>query len=351
MVTVSALLGLCMVSLYHDGYGYSSTAIVAEIAERVAVPAAGEPAGGAARGVRSLTLAEKLAGRAFLLTAELDPPRGADPARLVERARQLKPLVDAVNITDCPLANVRMGAVAAAHLVQREAGVEAIVHVTCRDRNQIGLRADLLGAHALGIRHVLVLHGDPPAGGNCPEARGVYELDTPGLVRLIAELNGGRAGCASLEAPTSFLVAVAANPAADDREREVERLAAKVEAGGAFVQTQPVFEAEDALRFQESCRAAGLRVPILYGIMPLRDLEFARRVAAIPGVRVPERLLRRLQVRGETAGVEAARELARELAAFADGIHVFPMGRVAMVAAVAEAVAEGQGRARRAGQV
>ncbi len=300
----------------------------------------------------ALTLAEKLAAGSFVLTAELDPPRGTDAGRFLERARQLGALVDAVNVTDCPLANVRMGAIAAAHLVQRETGVETIVHVTCRDRNQIGLRADLLGAHALGVRHVLVLHGDPPQAGNCPEARGVYELDTPGLVRLIAELNAGRAGRATLDSPTSLLVAVAANPTAADLEREVERLAAKVEAGGVFVQTQPVFEAEDAARFEERCRAAGLAVPILYGIMPLRDLEFARRVAAIPGVRVPDRLLRRLQAGGEAAGLEAACELARAVASFARGLHVFPMGRVAMVTAVAGAAATAlEGRMRRAGPV
>lgn len=296
-----------------------------------------------------MTFADKLRSQHFLLTAEVDPPRGTDLGRFLDRARQLKPVVDALNVTDCPLANVRMSAIAAAHFVQRETGVETIVHVTCRDRNQIGLRADLIGAHALGIRQLLALHGDPPERGNCPGAVGVYELDTPSLVRLVAELNAGHAGCAGLEGPTSFRVAVAANPAAGDLEREVARLAEKVEAGAAFVQTQPVFEAEVAQRFEERCRAAGLRVPVLYGVMPLRDAEFARRVAAIPGVHVPDGLMRRLQTGGETAGLEAACELARELAGFARGIHVFPMGRIAVVAAVAAAVGLGTEAGRQLG--
>lgn len=291
-------------------------------------------------------LGDKLAAGTFVVTAEVDPPRGVDAAPLAERVRRLAGLVDAVNVTDCPRANVRMSSIVAAHLIERSLALETIFHLTCRDRNVIGLQADLLGAAALGLRNLLVLAGDPPPDGQ----RGVYEVDAVGLIRLVAALNGGctAAGKPLEHGPTSFRVAVAANPAAPDRQREVSRLGEKVAAGGDFVQTQPVFDPDTAEGFAAALAAAGVRAPVLYGIMPLRDLDFARRVSAIPGVRVPDWALRRLERGGPEEGRRMAAELAADLAAWAAGIHVFPMGDLAVVEAVVAAAAEARRRGRRA---
>lgn len=294
-------------------------------------------------------LAEKLARGDFVVTAEVDPPRGGDASPLLQRVGCLVGLVDAVNVTDCPRANVRMSSIAAAHLIERAVGLETVFHLTCRDRNVIGLQADLLGAAALGLRNLLVLSGDPPAQGQHPEARGVYELDAPGLIRLVATLNGGTtaAGKPLEGANPRFCVAVAANPTASDLEREASRLAEKVAAGGSFVQTQPVFDLETVEAFEAALSSRGLRVPVLYGLLPLRDPAFARRMAAIPGVRVPERVMRRLEEGGPEEGRRLAAELAGQLAAVAAGIHVFPMGDLEAVRAIAEALGGRRGRAPR----
>jgi methylenetetrahydrofolate reductase (NADPH) len=291
----------------------------------------------------------------FLLTAELDPPRGPDAARLVERARRLAPIVDAVNLTDGSLARVRLSGIAAAHLVQRQAGVEAVAHVTCRDRNVIALQADLLGAWALDVRAVLALSGDPPTQGDHPDAKPVFDVpDATALIRLVASLNAGRtAGGRELEGATGFLVGTAANPAAADPEKELAKLEARVEAGARFCQTQPVFDLDAALRFEEARRRRLPGVPVLYGILPLRGLDAARRFDGVPGMRVPDAIKARLAQAGPEReaeeGLRVACELARALAAAARGVHVFPLGRPGAVEAVAAALAEDGRRDRGAG--
>ncbi len=286
-------------------------------------------------------LREKLAGGSFVVTAEVDPPRGVDTGPLMVRIHRMSGLIDAVNVTDCPRANVRMSSIAAAHLIERITGMETIFHLTCRDRNIIGLQADLLGAAALGLSNLLVLTGDPPQHGQHPGAHAVFELDTPGLIALVTALNGGTTAARKpLQRPTRLLVAVAANPTASDLEREVHRLAEKVAAGGHFVQTQPVFDPETAFIFEEKVAAAGIAVPVLYGILPLKDAAFARRMAAIPGVRIPEAVLRRIETGGPGEGRRLAAELAASLYGRVRGLHIFPMGDVDHVITIADALAE-----------
>ncbi len=286
-------------------------------------------------------LRKKLAAGGFVITAEVDPPRGADAGAMIQKVSALAGRVDAVNVTDCPMANVRMNAIAAAHLIQQAAGVETIVHVTCRDRNVIGLQADLLGAAGLGVDNLLVLTGDPPDRGNHPDARGVFEVDTPALVRMVAGLNAGvtYAGTA-LETPTDFTVAVAANPGSGDLDREMNRLAEKVAAGASFVQTQPVFDLETVEAFEAKRRQAGLDVPVLYGLLPLKSREFARRVAQIPGIRIPDAVLRRVEEGPEGEGLRVIADLAAALYGRVRGIHIFPMGSVQSVSVIVDALAE-----------
>jgi 5,10-methylenetetrahydrofolate reductase len=285
------------------------------------------------------SLAERLARPGLLLTAEIDPPRAPDLAPLIERAERFAPHVDAVNVTDGSLARVRMAGLFAAAAIRERVGLEVIAHLTTRDRNRIAAQADLLGAAAWGLRAVLTISGDPPDRGDEPEAKAVGDLDAEGLIRVVAALNAGRtASGRELEGKTDLLIGCAANPGAPDLQKELDKLARRVEAGARFVQTQPVFDAERALRFAEAQRA--LHVPVLYGLLPLRDAERARYFNNIPGMQVPEPIIARLDRGGPDTGLEILVETARALAPHVAGIHLFPMGSARAVRAVAEAVAE-----------
>ncbi|HEX2864522.1 MAG TPA: methylenetetrahydrofolate reductase, partial [Deinococcales bacterium] len=238
----------------------------------------------------------------------------------------------AVNISDSPQANLRMAPIAAAAIVQQQAGLEVIVHLTCRDRNVLGLQAELLGAAALGVRNVLVLRGDPPERGDHPEARGVFELTPPGLARVVKGLNGGVAASGrELEGRTGFAVGVAANPGAADLAREVEGFLAKVEAGADFAQTQPVFDARTVERFLNALGSAP--IPVLYGVLPVRSVEMADRVGAWTGV--PEALRDDLRAQGRRAGLAWASRVVADLRALGvPGVHLYPLGRASVVAQV-----------------
>jgi 5,10-methylenetetrahydrofolate reductase len=268
----------------------------------------------------------------FVITLELDPPKGSDPLPTLDAVRPLARLVDAVNIADCPMANVRMSPIALSYLVQRDLGLETIFHLTCRDRNLIGLQSELLGAAAMGVRNILALTGDTPDRGDHPTARGVFDLDSTGLVALASRLNSGRdLAVGELNHRTDFLVGVAVDPGAPDLPRETAKIQAKIEAGANFVQTQPVFDAETVLRFQE--QAVGLDIPVLFGILPLRSHQSAiRLMQRVPGIRVPEPVLRRLEAAGPAGGLQYFAELLQRLAPLVQGVHFFPMGRLDPVA-------------------
>lgn len=269
-------------------------------------------------------------GHGFVLTAEIDPPRGADPGPTLQQAMVLRGYVDAVNVSDAPMANLRMNSIMLAHLIQHHTGVEVIPHLTARDRNRIALQADLLGAWALGVKNVLALGGDPPERGDHPEAKPVYEFGAVGLVRTVARLNRGEnlAG-GTLEGAPELAVGVAANPGASDLPAEVEKFWAKVEAGARFAQTQPIFCPETAGRFLDALGGKS-PVPILWGVLPLRSVKMARNVAR--WTRVPEALVAELEREGRTAGMRAAQEVLRELhAAGLDGAHLYPLGNVTLL--------------------
>jgi 5,10-methylenetetrahydrofolate reductase len=245
---------------------------------------------------------------------------------MLEKARLLAPAVDAVNVADSPMANLRMSPIACAHLIQQDLGVEAVFHLTCRDRNLLGLQAELLGAAALGVRNLLALTGDKPERGDHPQASGVFDLDGLGLAGLAQSLNEGRdmAGKA-LDAPTDFLIGGTASPNAADLEGEVARLAAKAASGVRFAQTQPVFDSDQARKFE--ARTAGLGVKVLYGILPLKSHRSALYLNAhVPGICIPPAVLDRLERGGPDEGLRIAREILAELWGQVPGVHLFPMG-------------------------
>jgi homocysteine S-methyltransferase len=264
----------------------------------------------------------------FVVSVELMPPRGFRADALLDQARQLRIHgVDLVNIPDGPRASARMSALSAAVLVQQQAGLETILHYACRDRNLLAMQSDLLGAHSMGIRNLLLITGDPPQIGDYPDATAVSDVDSIGLTNVVQSLNRGvDIGGQSIGQPTAFHIGVAANPGAMDLDEEIRRFRYKVQAGAEFAITQPVFDADGFKAFLE--RIEGFRIPILAGIMPLESLRHAEFMAnEVPGVRVPDAVverMRRAEIAGRAAdeGLAIAREIATELRSRVQGIQI-----------------------------
>ena len=278
-------------------------------------------------------LAHELARGAFVVLAELEPPRGHDCASLIDRARTLKIRgVDAINIPDTPRVRASTSAMATAILVEQRAGVETLLHYTCRDRNLLGMQSDLLGAHAIGLRNLLVTTGNPPIVGDYPQATGVFDVDAIGLANVVSRLNRGLdVGGASVGTPTGFHLGVAVNPTALDLELEVKRFAYKAEAGAEFAVTQAVFDADALKAFL--ARISPYRVPIVAGIWVFESLGNAEYMAnEVPGVRVPARLVDRMraadeQGRAPEEGVAIARELVAAVRPLVSGVQIGSAGR------------------------
>jgi methionine synthase / methylenetetrahydrofolate reductase(NADPH) len=292
------------------------------------------------------SLGAKLAAGKFVTTVEIVPPKGVDPTPMFEQVRLLKAAgVDAVNVPDGPRAQSRMGALLSALMIQREVGLEAVVHYACRDRNLLGMLSDLLGASAAGIHNLLIITGDPPKMGPYPEATAVFDIDSIGLTNLVSRLNRGLdPGGNPLGAPTRFVVGVGVNPAAPDLDRELRRFAWKVEAGAEFATTQPVFDLDQLDSFLE--RVEEFRVPIIAGIWPLVSLRNAEFLAnEVPGVSVPTYILDRMRQassRGKeealAEGVRISQEMLTAVAERVQGVQVAaPLGRVPVALDVLEA--------------
>ena len=280
----------------------------------------------------------RIARGEFAVSVELQPPKGWLPERMILQAKALRTAgVHAVSIPDGARAQSRMSAIASAIVIQRDAGVEPLVHYTCRDRNMVGMVSDLLGAAAAGIRNLLIITGDPPRLGPYPDSTSVFDIDSIGLTNVVHKLNQGLdPGGSSIGAPTRFVIGVAANPWATDAERELERLRWKAEAGAQFAITQPVFDVKGLEAFV--AKAEKHHVPILAGIWPLLSLRNAEFLAnEMPGVYVPESVLARMRQaerKGEHAeraeGITIAREIKQAVHDMVRGIQVSaPLGNVA----------------------
>src|ERR687883_198615 len=211
----------------------------------------------------------KITNGEFVTSVEVLPPKGCDPKKTLDSIRLLKDAgVDGVNIPDGPRAQTRMSAQATAVLVEREIGIEAVLHYCCRDRNLLGMMSDILGAAALGIRNLLLITGDPPKMGPYPDATAVFDIDSIGLTNLVRNLNCGLdPGGNAIGQPTRFAIGVGVNPAAIDLAHEIRRFERKVDAGAEFAVTQPVFDADQLERFLE--RIGHVRIPVVAGIWPL----------------------------------------------------------------------------------
>lgn len=270
---------------------------------------------------------EKL-NRGFVVSVELDPPKGSNPEKLLKVTAELKKIgADAVNIADSPLARVKMSCLALAYLIKQSVDIDIILHFTTRDRNLMGLQADLLGAHAVGIKDILALTGDPPSLGDYPQATAVYDVDSIGLVSIIQKLNSGSDFFGnSIGKPTNFSIGIAFNPTAPDYRLELSRLEQKVKAGGQYVFTQPLFDIDLIKKSVDDI--AKFDLPIMLGILPLVSYKHAEFLHnEVPGIMIPNRILDRMNKAGEKStseGQDIALELIEKSKGLIKGLYLMP---------------------------
>jgi homocysteine S-methyltransferase len=255
-------------------------------------------------------------GRKKVVTVELDPPRGLDCSKVLAGARALRDAgADAINLAENPLARVRMGNIALGSKIQQEAGIEVIAHITCRDRNLLGLQSDLMGASLLGVRSILAVTGDPARLGDQAGASSVFDLNSFGLIKLLSNLNSGVNALGNrIGEGTGFTIGCAFNPNSPKMETQIARLEKKIACGARFAQTQPIYDVAILEGMLE--RTARLGIPILAGILPLvseRNCEYLHN--EVPGIVIPEPVRERMRGKEKEAGMKEGIEIAREFIA------------------------------------
>jgi homocysteine S-methyltransferase len=288
----------------------------------------------------------KIANREFVTMVEIVPPKGTDASKEIEGARFLKTCgVDAINIPDSPRASARMSNQALSLLIQQQVGIEAVLHYTCRDRNVLGIQSDLLGAAAIGIRNLICITGDPPKLGNYPDATAVFDVDAIGLVNIVRNLNCGLdIGSNPMGAGTSFVIGVGANPGLPNIDEEIRRFEYKVEAGGEYAVTQPVFDLALLERFLK--RIEHCRVPVIAGIWPLTSARNAEFMKNELRVSIPDSVIERMTqaANAEAAraeGIAIAREMLSQLRDIVQGAQISaPFGRYSSATDVLEVLGE-----------
>ncbi len=313
-----------------------STVDIQAMAERDAIPLEERSSWGA-----------KIAAGELVTSIEIVPPKGADASPMFEQCRMLKSAgADAVNVPDGPRAQSRMGTLPSCLMIEREVGLETVMHYCCRDRNLLGMMSDLLGASAAGLRNLLIITGDPPKMGPYPDATAVFDIDAIGLTNLAYRLNHGMdLGQNPIGEPTRFVIGVGVNPVAVVYDREISRFAWKVDAGADFAITQPVF---DIARFEDFLHdVESLQTPIVMGIWPLVSIRNAEFLAnEVPGVSIPDEIMARMrkaQEEGKEAalaeGVAIARQTLDVFKGSIQGVQVAaPFGRVDRAIEVLEAL-------------
>ncbi len=287
--------------------------------------------------------ARKIARGEKVYSVELLPPQGVSPEKILASSAALKKAgIDAVNIPDGPRASARMSAILTAVMIEQRAGIETVLHYTCRDRNLLGMQSDMLGAHAIGLRNLLLVTGDPPKMGSYPNATGVFDVDAIGLTNMVHRLNGGiDLGGRPIGAPTALSVGVGVNPVHRDFDYEMKRFKYKVEAGAEWAITQPVFDLEAMWRFLDKCHKLKLKIPIIAGVWPLlshRNAVFMNN--EVPGVVIPEPIMRRMEAvtdpeDAKKVGIEIAAEMVEKLTEKVHGIQLSaPFGKIELALAI-----------------
>ncbi len=274
-------------------------------------------------------------GKKFLATVELDVPRGLDLSSILEGASYLKEHgVDAVNISDGARARLRMSSIAISQIVQSQIGIECHAHLACRDRNMIGLQSEVLGAHAMGVRNILAVTGDPAQIGDYPYATSVYDVDAIGLIRALGQMNQGRDLMGNpIGSHTQFCIGCGCNPVAYDMEREVRRLKEKAEQGAHVTFSQPIFDMPTLEAFMNRLEQANVNIHFMLGIIPLRSARHADFLHhEVPGMDVPDWVRKRIHDAHAAGGLEAASQEGVRLAveflhaakSIVDGVYLMP---------------------------
>lgn len=289
-------------------------------------------------------LGAKLASGQFVSFVEILPPRGVDASKEIEGARLCAQHgIDCINVPDGPRASARLSAQVTCGLIQKHAGIEAVLHFACRDRNILGIQSELLGAHTSGVRNLICITGDPPRMGSYPDATAVFDVDSIGLSNIVTMLNQGLdIGGNPIGSQTALLLGVGANPGALNMDEEIRRFEWKVQAGAEYVVTQPVFDMrllEEFLRRIEHCR-----IPVIAGIWPLtsyRNAEFMVNELRVP---VPEHFMERMRAvdnadKARAEGIAIAQEMVIRSKPMVAGVQLSaPFGRYDMAIQVAEAI-------------
>ena len=285
---------------------------------------------------------EKLASGQFAITAEMAPPKGCDFTEQLEVAELLKGKVDAVNVTDMQSACLKASSLGLCIKLQ-QAGIDAIVQMTGRDRNRMAIMGDVLSASAFGINTVLALTGDHPTVGDCKQAQPVYDLDSVGILKMLTEMEqtGTDCGGNALSSTPKLFKGAVVTPVYDPLPLQISKLKKKVAAGAQFIQTQGIFDMESLKSFMQQVRAAGITVPIMAGIIPLKTAGMAKFMNAnVPGIQVPDWMIQRLEeaaaegkekgIKGlpMQAGIDMAAEFIAQIKAenVCEGVHIMAIG-------------------------
>lgn len=281
--------------------------------------------------------ARKLFSKKHAVTIEITPPRSTDLTEVISKVKQCQEYgIDAINIPDGPRASSRISPLVTALMIERETGMETILHYCCRDRNLIGMQSDLLGGYAGGLKNYLIVTGDPPKLGNYPDATAVFDVDAVGLTTVVNNLNHGIDIAGNfINPPTSILIGVGANPCALDIDKEINHLKNKINAGAEFIITQPVFDIDSLFRFIDKISQLDKHLPLVAGIWPLvsyRNAMFLK--TEVPGVVVPDSIIERMSKAktkedGVKIGVEIAREMKEKISSYVQGYQISaPFGKI-----------------------
>jgi homocysteine S-methyltransferase len=291
-------------------------------------------------------LGRKLVDGKFVAFVEILPPRGVDASKEIAGARLCKENgIDCINVPDGPRASARLSAQITCQLIQQQAGIEAVLHFCCRDRNILSIQSELLGAHTAGVRNLICITGDPPRMGTYPDATAVFDVDSIGLTNIVNNLNQGLdIGGNPIGSQTGLLIGVGANPGALNMDEELRRFAWKVEAGAEYVVTQPVFDLDLLASFLK--KVEQYRLPVIAGIWPLtsyRNAEFMANELRVP---VPEQYMERMRKadsaeKARAEGTAIGQEMAQRSRSMVQGVQLSaPFGRYEMAIQVAEALGE-----------
>ncbi len=305
------------------GASNGKVTIIRPIEEEVILP----PQGSMTR------LQEKLAAGEFVVSVELDPPKGLNPSKILEGAKMMQEAgADCINIADSPMARIRMSCMGLARLIQDHLGMETIIHFTSRDRNLMAIQSELLGAHALGIRNILALTGDPLRVADYPNTTGVWDVDSVGLIRVIQGMNAGQDSTGSpIGARASFHIGAALNLNMTEEQtgKEIEKYRHKIDAGAQFIMTQPIYEITPLLRFLELVGKPP--IPVLLGCIPLYSSRHAEYLHnEVPGITIPDVVRDRMRAAGERGheeGLWLAQELLAQARSMVQGVYLMPSYR------------------------